>query len=119
MKEFLKEHALLVGAGGLTFLLGLGKVAFGMSIGWLWVFSPIWMLLLFAFGCVGLVTGLLLMAAVALAGVLGVAMTLDSRLEDEAEGWTTDEPEADAEPEVEPEAGVDEEVETPTEESVH
>jgi len=96
MIEFMKEHALFLGASITTVLLGIGKVAFGLGISWLWVFSPIWMLLLFAFGVMGLVIGMIGMAFVMIAGVLGVCMVMDGQLEDEMEGWSTEE-EADAE----------------------
>jgi len=84
IKEFLSEHILTLLAFASTGLLMTGKLALGWSIGWGWVFAPLWIPMI---AVVCAVFGLIAMALIATlfisAGVVFFAKTLDTVLDDD------------------------------------
>ena len=116
MKEFFKNHLGKLACFGSTLALAAGKIGLGWTIGWVWVFAPLWIPVAIALSIMGMLMIVFGMVIVALFGMVGIATYMDfdflSKLEtklDEAEAEVeTPEPETA----VEPEAPVEGESET-------
>jgi len=96
MKEFFKNNMGKLTCLGLTAGLLLGKLAFGWTIGWVWVFAPLWIPVAIALSIMGMLMIVFGMVIVALFGMVGIASYMDFDFLSKLESMVDETPEPEA-----------------------